>query len=142
MYTDYASEKPLALSSLTSRTHSYIRLLIENSMDEGVNYFYHNGRKLAQIDQPERVVSQIFPYFLRLVFLEISNYYGTEFKGLKFHSSKRASGSLNFEASIDEAEIKNQIEYFSFLSYVFHYVFLKNKFFEDLTVLTKTSKFV
>lgn len=142
MSYEYTNEKPVALCSLISKTHSYIRLLIENSMDDGVKYFYHNGRKLSALDQPERIVSQIFPYFLRLVFLEISNYYGIEFKGLRFHAIKRASGSLHFEASVVEDEIKNQLEYFSFLSYVFHYVFLKNKFYEDLTVLTKSNKFI
>lgn len=142
MYEEYTNEKPTTLNSLVSRSHSYIRLLIEKSMDDGVKYFYHNGRRLSAIEQPERIVSQIFPYFLRLVFLEISNFYGTEFKGLKFHANKRASGSLHFEASIVESEITNQLEYFSFLSYVFNYVFLKNKFYQDLTVLTKTSKFI
>lgn len=142
MSYNYASEKPTSLKALASKTHSYIKLLVEKSMDEGIKYFYHNGRRLVEIDQLERIVSQILPYFLRLVFLEISNYYGVTFKGLQFHAEKKASGSFNFKASVVESEIKNQLEYFSFISFVFNFVFIKNKFYEDLTLLTKSSKFV
>ena len=137
-----SQKEPVALSSLISRSHAYLRLLIENSMNEGIRFHYHNGRKLTPIELPERIVSQIFPYFLRLVHLEISNYYGESFKGLKFHITKRSSGILHMEASIVESEIKDKLEYFSFISYVFNSVFLKNKFNEDISLLTKATKFI
>ena len=138
----HSGDHKIAVHSLSARTHSFIKLLVAKSMGEGITYQYHNGRKLAKIDQPERIVSQIMPYFLRLVFLEISSYYGTPFQGLHFHATKKTNGTFHFDVNIVEPEIKNQLEYFSFLSYVFNYVFLKNKFHEDLTLLVKTSKFV
>ncbi|HCA5182281.1 TPA: hypothetical protein MW242_001886 [Acinetobacter baumannii] len=139
---DNTSNEPVALNSLISRSHAYIRLLIEKSMNEGVRYSYHNGRKLTEIDLPERIVSQIFPYFLRLVHLEISNYYGEGFKGLKFHALKRSTGIFHMEVSIIEEEVKDQLEYFSFISYVFNAVFLKNNFNNDISLLTKAQKFI
>lgn len=132
-------KKPL--KSMITRSHAYIRVLVEKSMSEGIVFKYHNGRRITQIDDPERVVSQIFPYFLRLVFLEISTYYGQAFEGLKFHSKKRATGTLQLEVSILEDKIQNQLEFFTFISYVFNYGFLKNHFHEDLTLLTKAIKF-
>lgn len=141
MQYENINEAKTPLKSMITRSHAYIRLLVEKSMADGIKFKYHNGRRLTQIDDPERVVSQIFPYFFRLVFLEISTYYGQTFDGLKFHSKKRATGTLQLEVSILEDKIPNQLEFFTFISYVFNYGFLKNQFHEDLTLLTKATKF-
>ncbi len=60
---------------------------------------------------------------------------------LSFISKKRATGTLQLEVSILEDKIPNQLEFFTFISYVFNYGFLKNQFHEDLTLLTKATKF-
>ena len=45
-------EAKTPLKSMITRSHAYIRLLVEKSMADGIKFKYHNGRRLTQIDDP------------------------------------------------------------------------------------------
>lgn len=130
------------VNNIYTRSHAFLRCLVTKSIDEGYQYAAHNGLKLRPVSSAEIVVPQIFPYIMRLLQIEISTYQGKLFEAI--HLNVDTSNPMNTvtTVTIDDDQVHDQLNYFTMLKYIFEFIFLKNKFNEDITIFTKACRYI
>lgn len=125
---------------LSTQTMRFLELLVKNSMSLGIAFQYHNGKKLKTIKTPTNVCAEIHPYIMRLVDLELRFFCDQEVTGIYFHvSNKDKDGELApFSVHFNENEVKKFTTLFVLIKYVYDEIFIKNKYFNDITIFYKS----